>query len=288
MVTPVSIYLKLRDKLTGVILLESSNYHGEQNSFSYICCNPIASFSLKEDTLHVEYPNGKIEDRKIDYKKEAIQALSDFRKTFVVEDQPFKFISNGLFGYMSYDAVQHFEDIRFSEEKPDEYKIPDILYKVYRNVIAINHFKNEMYIFDHTPEGEAIKGNLEDIVFLIKGKNFPYFDFTSQNNEGSNLTDEAYREIVTKGIGHCHRGDVFQIVLSRRFHSGFSGDEFNVYRALRAINPSPYLFYFDYGSFKIFGSSPEALVRLHCQRRIGADRGDGRAGCVTSRSSPRR
>lgn len=259
-VTPVSIYLKLRDKLSGVILLESSDYHGEQNSFSYVCCNPIASFSLKGKNLRIEYPDGEIEDSLIENKNEAVEALTEFRQKFKVDRQNFKFISNGLFGYISYDAVQHFEDIKFDESKPDDYNIPDILYKVYRNVIAINHFKNEMYIFDHIPGGQSLESNLENIIYLIKGKNFPYFDFTSMNNEASNLTDEAYKEIVSKGISHCFRGDVFQIVLARRFQSGFSGDEFNVYRALRAINPSPYLFYFDYGSFKIFGSSPEAQI----------------------------
>ncbi len=259
-VTPVSIYLKLRDKLTGVILLESSDYHGEQNSFSYICCNPIAGFTLKGNQLQIDYPDGNIETRTIGYKHEAIEALSEFRQQFEAEKLDFKFITNGLFGYVAYDAVQHFEDIRFDTGKNDEYKIPDIVYKVYRNVIAINHFKNEMYLFEHVPEGHPTDSNLEDLRYLIKGKNIPYFDFVSLNNEESNLTDEEYRAIVTKGIEHCFRGDIFQIVLSRRFQSGFRGDEFNVYRALRAINPSPYLFYFDYGSFKIFGSSPEAQI----------------------------
>lgn len=285
-VTPVSIYLKLRDKLTGVILLESSDYHGEQNSFSYVCCNPIACFSLKGTKLHMEYPDGTIEEQSVNYKNEAIEALTEFRKKFVVEKLPFKFISNGLFGYMAYDAVQHFEDIKFDDEKQDEYGIPDILYKVYRNVIAINHFKNEMYIFDHIPEGQPAESNLEEIIYQVKGRNFPYFDFMSLKNEVSNLTDEAYKNMVTKGIGHCSRGDVFQIVLSRRFQSGFTGDEFNVYRALRAINPSPYLFYFDYGSFKIFGSSPEAQIVIDNKkatiypiagtfRRTGDDEADG-------------
>ncbi len=259
-VTPVSIYLKLRDKLSGVIMLESSDYHGEQNSFSYICCNPIASFMLKGTSLKIECPDGEIKLKDINYQKDAIAELSEFRKSFKTEKTSHKFISNGLFGYMSYDAVQHFEDISFNQDKEDEYKIPDILYKVYRNVIAINHFKNEMYLFDHQLEGSEEKSNIEDIERLIKGKNFPYFGFEALNNESSNLTNEEYIEMVNKGIQHCFRGDVFQIVLARRFNMGFKGDEFMVYRALRAINPSPYLFYFDYGSFKLFGSSPEAQI----------------------------
>ncbi len=284
--TPVSIYMKLRDKLNGVILLESSDYHGEQNSFSYICCNPIASFMLKDNRLKIEYPDGDIKIWETSYQHEVIDKLSEFRHSFETKSENFKFISNGLFGYMSYDAVQHFEDIKFDKGKTDEYKIPDILYKVYRNVIAINHFKNEMYLFDHRLDGSEQESNIEDIERLIKGKNFPYFSFESLNDERSNLTDEEYRQMVTKGIHHCFRGDVFQIVLSRRFQSGFKGDEFMVYRALRAINPSPYLFYFDYGSFKIFGSSPEAQIVINkgmatiypiagTFKRTGDDESDG-------------
>lgn len=284
--TPVSIYMKLRDKLSGVILLESSDYHGEQNSFSYICCNPIAAFTLKDTKLKMEYPDGSFDLKEISYQRDAVDELSRFRKSFDTEDHKFKFISNGLFGYTSYEAVQHFEEIKFDGRKKDEYKIPDILYKVYRNVIAINHFKNEMYLFDHQLDGTHEKSNIENIERLIKGKNFPYFSFESLNDETSNQTDSEYMEMVKKGIQHCHRGDVFQIVLSRRFQSGFQGDEFMVYRALRAINPSPYLFYFDYGSFKIFGSSPEAQIVINngkatiypiagTFKRTGDDEADG-------------
>ncbi len=259
-ITPVSIYLKLRDKYANSILLESSDYHGAENSYSYVCCNPIANFSLKDRQLRVSMPGRKREEKILDKPGQAIDALNAFMNAFEVENNGFKFITNGLFGYVSYDAVQYFEDIEFSGAKTDEYDTPDILYSVYRNIIVIDHFKNEMYIFDHQVEGDGSESNLQEIADLVRSRNFPDYRFHWKNDESSNVTDDEFLNMVGKGKYHCHRGDVFQIVLSRRFQSGFAGDEFNVYRTLRSVNPSPYLFYFDYGSFKIFGSSPEAQI----------------------------
>jgi len=257
-VTPVSIYLKLRDKFENPILLESSDYHGNDNSFSYICCEPLASFEVKDGTFSQSLPgfdtlSGSIAGKEVE------ERLSAFAGAFEADTTEFKFINNGLFGYIGYDGVQYFENIPISEGKEDQYGIPDVLYHVYRYVIAIDHFKNELYIFEHCPEGQEEKG-LGSIENLVNNKNYPSYEFRTTEKEASNYTDEQFLEMIDKGMEHCFRGDVFQIVLSRRFQSGFKGDEFNVYRALRSVNPSPYLFYFDYGSFKIFGSSPEAQL----------------------------
>ena len=257
-VTPVSLYLKLRDRFPNSILLESSDYHGDENSFSYICCNPIASFRVAGSRAVIEWPDGGKEQAVIKGRGEAVGLLCGFMRSFRHERNDFKFINNGLFGYIAYDAVQHFEEISFSSDKAEEYGIPDILYTAYRNIIAIDHFKNELYIFDHRLEGA--EENLNLFVDIVRSRNFPFYAFEWLGDEQSNLDDEAFMQMVAKGREHCHRGDVFQIVLSRRFQSTFRGDEFNVYRALRSINPSPYLFYFDFGSFKIFGSSPEAQI----------------------------
>ena len=259
-VTPVSIYLKLRDKYANSILLESSDYHGNENSYSYICCNPTATFTLKNNKLEIANPDGKVISKILENPKQAIEELNNFMQSFEQESNEFDFITNGLFGYMAYDAVQYFEDIAFSETKDDEYKIPDIVYSVYRNIIVVDHFKNEMYIFDHQLKEDKSEDNIRKIVDLVRNKNYPDYRFSWNDDETSNVTDEEYIDIVSKGKEHCFRGDVFQIVLSRRFQSGFLGDEFNVYRSLRSVNPSPYLFYFDYGSYKIFGSSPEAQI----------------------------
>ena len=255
-ITPVSIYLKIRDKFPNSILLESSDYHGNENSFSYICCNPIASITVQNGEIIKSFPDGNVEQRKIDLHTDVPKIIHDFSQKFDTENQKFKFINNGLFGYINYDAVQYFEDVNISK-KPENVDIPDIYYAVYQNIIAINHFKNEAYIFAHTYDSDP---NIEEINQLIENKNFASYTFENGLDEKSNLTDEEFKEHVELAKKHCFRGDVFQLVLSRRFSQSFKGDEFNVYRALRSINPSPYLFYFDYGNFKIFGSSPEAQL----------------------------
>ena len=255
-ITPVSIYLKIRDKYPNSILLESSDYHTNDNSFSYICCNPMASIKVENDEIIQSFPDGSSEKnstKSIDVTDE----IHKFTKRFKVDsDEEFKFINNGIFGYTAYDAVKYFEDIEISK-KSDSLNIPDIYYAVYQNIIAINHFKNEAYIFAHCFDTD---NNIDDIHHLIKAKNFASYQFNSEGDISSNLTDEDYKKQVELAKKHCARGDVFQLVLSKKFQQNFKGDEFNVYRALRSINPSPYLFYFDYGNFKIFGSSPEAQL----------------------------
>ena len=252
-ITPVSIYLRLRDRFEGAILLESSDYHGNDNSFSYICCNPLATFELQDHRLTIEWPDSSDEFR-VD-RNNILEHWNAFRERFDVPSNNYKFVTNGLFGYMAYDAVRYFEDIDLENTQTD---IPEMIYKVYRNIIVIDHFKNEMYLFDHCLGDEET--NLDLLETAIRANTDPAYRFFLEGDESSNLTDDEFLEITRKGIGHCHRGDVFQIVLSRRFSRKFKGDEFNVYRTLRSVNPSPYLFYFDYGNFKIFGSSPESQI----------------------------
>ncbi|MEL0644713.1 anthranilate synthase component I family protein [Olleya sp. Ti.3.14] len=253
-ITPVSIYLKIRDKYPNSILLESSDYHANDNSFSYICFNPIASIKVDDKAITQTFPDGSEMKNKV---RNVTEMIHKFTKRFKVKsDEDFKFINNGIFGYTAYDAVKHFEDVEISK-KPDSLDIPDVYYAVYQNIIAINHFKNEAYIFAHCFETE---NNIDEVLQLISSKNFATYKFTTNSEIQSNLTDDEYKDQVLLAKQHCARGDVFQLVLSKKFSQGFKGDEFNVYRALRSINPSPYLFYFDYGDFKIFGSSPEAQL----------------------------
>nr|WP_298931306.1 anthranilate synthase component I family protein [uncultured Allomuricauda sp.] len=255
-ITPVSVYLKIRDKFPNSILLESSDYHANDNSFSYICCNPIASIKVQNEVITQTFPDGSKEESLISSATDVPEIIHGFAKKFSISSNGFKFINNGLFGYMSYDAVRYFEDVEISS-KEDSIQIPDIYYAVYQNIIAINHFKNEAYLFAHCFESES---NVDEIAQLFNVRNFASYNFSKEGDPKSNLKDEEYREHVKLAKKHCQRGDVFQLVLSRRFSQAFKGDEFNVYRALRSINPSPYLFYFDYGDFKIFGSSPEAQL----------------------------
>ena len=255
-ITPVSVYLKIRDKFPNSILLESSDYHANDNSFSYICCNPIASIKVENETITQRFPDGSKEITEITADTDVTEIIHNFGQEFKTTQNGFKFIYNGLFGYMAYDAVRYFEDVEISK-KEDSANIPDIYYAVYKNIIAINHFKNEAYLFAHCYDSES---NVEEMEQLFNVRTFSSYNFNKEGEPESNLKDDDYKEQVALAKKHCQRGDVFQLVLSRRFKQKFKGDEFNVYRALRSINPSPYLFYFDYGDFKIFGSSPEAQL----------------------------
>lgn len=256
--TPVGIYLKLRDVFAESILLESSDYHGSENAFTYICCVPIANFEVQGQKLRVQYPDGTQHQQEIRQTGEALDALQDFAAAFVPDETGHKFITNGLFGYIAYDGVQYVEELRLTD-KPG-IQIPEVLYRVYQYIIAINHFNEEVYIIENQVEGLASDSKVPLIESLLNSRSLAGYRFALDGQETSNLSDEEFLAIIEKGKHHCRIGDVFQIVLSRRFERAFKGDDFNVYRALRSINPSPYLFYFDYGAFRIFGSSPEAQI----------------------------
>ncbi|WP_374948983.1 anthranilate synthase component I family protein [Mucilaginibacter sp.] len=259
--TPVSIYLRLRDVFPNSLLLESSDYHSRENSMSYICCAPISGFVLDDDQLKMKFPDGA-EETKAPGTFELTDEITRFLGRFDANEQTGKVISNGLFGYFTHEAVEHFETIKLKKSDDTTRRIPVMQYHIYQYIIAVDHFKNELYIFHNQVQGQSQTNGLEKIADLIKNKNFPEYSFKSSETEKSNLTNEEFIAIVEKMKQHIYRGDVFQIVPSRAFSRGFLGDEFNVYRALRSINPSPYLFYFDFGDFRIFGSSPEAQITV--------------------------
>ena len=260
--TPVSTYLRLRDVFPNSLLLESSDYHSRENNMSYICCEPIAGIKLDRDTLEIQYP-GLPATRKPAAEINLREEVSTFRGAFAdsVGDE-FNFISNGLFGFFTFDTVSHFEDIQLETPQDPERDIPFMQYHIYRYIIAIDHFRNQLFIFEQQLEDDDSPSGLEKIQYLIQNKNFPEYHFSLNGDEASNMGDADFKALVEKMKTHIFRGDVFQIVPSRGFSRPFLGDEFNVYRTLRSINPSPYLFYFDYGDFKLFGSSPEAQLTI--------------------------
>jgi anthranilate synthase component 1 len=264
--TPVSIFLRIREQFPLSVILESADYHAMHNSFSYIACDPVASISIDEGVISQVFPNGERKTYPLAEKKDAVRVLQTFASKFENPDLGHGFISNGLFGHISYDAVQYFEDIELQPKSPEN-NIPEIQYRLYRYVIAINHFKNELHLFEHTyteegKEPQPVTDGLETLEFYVKNPKRASSDFKVSGEEQTNIQDDRMREIVNQCIKHCLRGDVFQIVPSRRYSRNFSGDDFNVYRALRSINPSPYLFYFDGGDYRIFGSSPEKQIYI--------------------------
>ena len=263
--TPVSLFLKLRDKYPGSILLESSDYHGNEDIYTYICCDPVSTITADNHQFTALYPDGSEEKKDITRFGELPDYVSEFVSQFEIPVEKKPYVQSGLFGYSSYDAVRYFEDVEIDTFNSSERKIPDMVYNIYRFVLVFNHFNNELFVFELTQNGES---KVEEIETAVKGFSVPQYYFKPSGEESSNFTDQEYMDIVQKGKDHCHRGDVFQIVLSRRFEQKYEGDDFNLYRALRSINPSPYLFYFDYGGFRLMGSSPEAQIVIKGEESI--------------------
>lgn len=259
--TPVGIYLRLRDRFRDTILLESTDHHAAENSYSFICINAIAGIEIREKNI-VEFklPNGNPEKAEIKGNEDLKNLLWDFMQRFEMETEDPKSaqFAQGLYGYFSFDVIPSIENIQFKKNIDTETKIPIARYRLYQYVIAINHYRDELLLLENVING--LESEIAVLESLINSKDVPVYPFKTTSEETSNMRGEDYMEMVKKGISSCFRGDVFQIVLSRRFQQSFIGDEFNVYRALRNINPSPYLFFFDYGDYKLIGSSPEAQL----------------------------
>jgi anthranilate synthase component 1 len=222
--------------------------------------NPIAEFLVRQGQLSIDLPGQELFQTPISGKKSVVDYLNRFITSFDIDTSGEEMMVDGVFGYSTYDAVEYYEDIKLQAPASEKEQIPDVRYNFFSYVLAINHLSNELLLFEHIVNGGDSK--IDDVYRLLHNRNIATYGFDTTGEESSNLSDADYRQMVSKGKEHCFRGDVFQIVLSRQFYQSFTGDEFNVYRALRSINPSPYLFYFDYGSYKLFGSSPEAQIEV--------------------------
>ncbi len=254
--TPVSMYLKIRDIYPYSALLESSDYHGGENSYSFIGFKPAAEFVLENNTITEVFPDGSKNVSEVDESVDVPERFERFVKSFEITKDENIMGFNGLFGYTSFDAVRYFEDVEINKKSPVGSEIADIRYILYKFIIGINHHKNELTVVENIFNGD--ESSMDEVLALIDNRNFASYNFRLEGEEKSEISDEDYMKMVTAGKKHCYRGDTFQIVLSRRYSQKYSGDDFKAYRALRSINPSPYLFYFDFGSYRIFGSSPEA------------------------------
>ncbi len=256
--TPVSTYLKVRDAYPQSVLMESSDYHGGENSKSFIGLHPIAQVSIEHGTGKIKFPDGTQTEHKIDENYGSAQIINEFLDAFEITGDNSNYC--GLYGYTSFNAVRYFENINVKDETLEKNDAPDLLYILYKDVIVFDHFNNQLTIIELLADSE--EDDLDVLERDITQRPYQAYGFRPVGNFWSTLTDDEHRENIRKGIAHCLRGDVFQIVLSRRFKQRYEGDDFKLYRALRSINPSPYLFYFDFGGFRIFGSSPETHCRI--------------------------
>lgn len=262
-ITPVGMYSKIRDKYANSLLLESSDYHSKEDSYTFICAEPIITLKADENKFSYLYKDRVSEERIIS--SNFYEIFREFKNTIDLDCETSIKTFNGFYGYVSYNAIQYFETIKLNAPKADS-EIPDFQFSFFRFIIAINHFNDELTLIENIEEGETSR--IHEIETLINARTYGLYKFNTKEEESSNCTDQEYMDNVKRAKQHCKRGDVFQLVLSRQFQQSFSGDEFNVYRALRSINPSPYLFYFDYGSFKLMGSSPEAQIKIDKDKAI--------------------
>lgn len=256
--TPVSTYLKVRDLFAQSALMESSDYHGSENNRSFIGLEPLASFSVSHGRAIMLYPDKTEHQVDITDNYSVSDAFDDFIKMFSVEGNDSAYC--GLYGYTSFNAVRYFEHIDVKDSKETKNDAPDIHYIMYKYLLVFNDFSSELKLLEMLADGESSRA--DEIVRAVMSRNYATYTFHAVGPTTSPLTDEEHKANIRRGIAHCKRGDVFQIVLSRRFIQHYEGDDFELYRALRRINPSPYLFYFDFGGFRIFGSSPETHCRI--------------------------
>ena len=253
--TPVSLFLKIRAHFHQVLLLESSDYSSKENSMSFLCFEPLAGIILDGETCSTYKNNDAIKKKRTEVN--IVQEVGQFMNSFEFEDNELSKKFNGLFGFSSFDAVQDFEEISFNQGKERD-DIPVLRYDFYRFILCFDHFHEKLSIIENIPVAE--ESRISEIEQILNAKNEQSFSFSLDGKEKEHMSDERFMEMVSICKEHCHKGNVFQIVPSRRYSQQFTGDEFNVYRTLRSINPSPYLYYYDYGDFKIFGSSPEAQL----------------------------
>lgn len=256
--TPVSVYLRVRDAYPQSALMECSDYHDGKNSRSFICLHPIGSVSVEHGTGVMKFPNGEEARTPITNTDDTARLINQFLQSFHIEGDNQS--DCGLFGYTTFNAVRYFEHIDVKDETQAENDAPDLLYILYKDYIIFDHFKNEVTLVELLADGE--EDDLNQLEHDVNSRPYQQYGFHPVGDYTSTLTDDEHRENIRRGIQHCLRGDVFQIVLSRRFKQRYDGDDFKLYRALRNINPSPYLFYMDFGGFRIFGSSPETHCRI--------------------------
>lgn len=260
--TPVGVYMRLRDLYPQSALMESSDYHDKDNSRSFIGINPIASVAVGHGVATITFPDGRTVRHGIDEHFGSAEAIHTLIDSIHVEGEHADLC--GLYGYTSFNAVRYFEHINVKDETQERNDAPDILYIMYKDIIVFDHFNNQLTVICLSEDSE--NSEISEVIKAMNKSNIQAYDFHPVGDVRSTLTDEEHKENIRRGIKHCLRGDVFQIVLSRRFIQSYEGDDFKLYRALRSINPSPYLFYFDFGGFRIFGSSPETHCRIEGRR----------------------
>ncbi len=258
--TPVGLYMRLRDAFPQSLLLECTDFSSREDAYSYICLNPVAGIEVTSKEVRQYFPGEHGVSRPLLQNEDVASIAGSFAGSIDVRDMPEEKVFPGLFGFTAFEAVNLFDNVNIKNQDNSS-PVPLLKYDLYSVVIAVNHFNNTMTICELANDPET--SHINRITSLLANKNTTTFPFKTIGQETTGFDDAKFLEMVSEGKKFCARGDVFQIVLSRKFQQAFQGDEFSVYRALRSVNPSPYLFYFDYLDYKLFGSSPEAQLQIN-------------------------
>ncbi|MFT6981293.1 MAG: anthranilate synthase component 1 [Crocinitomicaceae bacterium] len=250
--TPVNLYLAVRNNYRKTCLLESNDYHSRQDSKSFIGLEPIVEIKQIDSKIQI-FQKGETREVQLNSEASHSSQIQEILSSYEFNDDEF----NGFFGRLGFEHSLH-DETHISPSKSD-LNLPSLHLFLFKYSIVIDHFTSEGFLIENnfSPTFE-----ISALSQILKNNSTTSLPFELFGNEKSEFSDSEFEQLVQKGIEHCKRGDVFQLVLSNAFHQSFFGDDFEVYRTLRQLNPSPYLFYFDFEEYKLFGSSPEAQLIL--------------------------
>lgn len=260
-ITPISAYYSLKGN--NKFLLESASHDKGMGRYSFIGIEPYRIIKSYGDKVTIVDKDGEnsLSGKVLDY----VQRSVSLQYNSLGLDMPFV---GGAVGYVGYDVIKQYE--RIPDDNLDEIKIPEANLMFYKTFIAFDHYKHTLsVIYNVLPEDGTDYLHIVNKLYLINSKlksRNSYHELSrveKYKDYISNTSEESFSELVNKAKEYIQKGDIFQVVLSQRLKFKTEGDSFEVYRRLRAKNPSPYLFYIDYGDFQIAGSSPECLVTVN-------------------------
>lgn len=256
MMTPISVYQSLRGQ--HKMLFESSAKHEESGRYSFIAINPVAE--LKGNKEEFDFSKGLENDKSKGNVLDKLKEVIPFHE----EMYPFAFFG-GVIGFFGYETAFYTEEI--GEYLQDELAMPDVHVFFYDTFIVFDHLAQEITLasIDLFQEGRSL-AEMETAIAMMEqqlcaGTTFEALQVDELHFKPM-LSKEQFVSLVDRAKQHILRGDIFQIVLSQRFSAPFTGSPFSLYRQLRTSNPSPFMFYMDFGSYIILGTSPESLVKV--------------------------
>lgn len=274
METPVSVYLKLSNGTRSPgFILESVEGGTQIARYSFIGADTAGTVTLRDGVLTTE---GNLPTDITSY-EDPLEAVAELIAPFgtAVNDQLPRF-TGGAVGFLGYDAIRRFEP-RVPQHPNPGLGLPEAQFHIADTLVVFDHLERVLKVVSHVRIGDerGLEAAYEDAVSRINGVierlNAPLPDYpvggerastTVQDRRRPNMTPDAYKDMVEAGKAYIRAGDVFQVVLSHRVDVDTPAHPFSIYRALRTVNPSPYMFYLDFGDYQVVGASPELLVRL--------------------------